>query len=211
MEAEKTKAEKTELVNPEEEQIINLAKLEDLVRFYKVPLIFGLLGFLLLGGAGFLWQSQNQSAKITFTQEATESGKIKADIEGAIVKPGVYELPSGSRIQDLLIIAGGLAASADRDWISKNLNLAAKLTDGGKVYIPEIGEKADRSNTSNMPNIININTASAGELDRLSGIGPVTAQKIIDNRPYQTTEELLTRKIVGKSTFEKIKDKISTY
>ena len=184
------------------------------VSFYKIPLIFGSLGVLLLGGAGFLWQSARQSAKITFTQEATESGKIKADIEGAIVNPGVYQLLSGSRIQDLLIAAGGLSGEADRDWVGKNLNLAAKLTDGGKVYVPMVGEQKAGAGILGYEDIaskININTASSSELDRLPGVGPVTAQKIIEGRPYQTIEELLSRKIVSKSIFEKIKDKISTY
>ena len=201
----------------EEEQGEGLT-LEEMVRewvgFYKIPLIFGLIGIFLLGGAVILWQSTRKAAKITFTQEATESGRIKVDIEGAIVNPGVYQLLSGSRIQDLLIAAGGLAAEADRDLISKNLNLAAKLTDGGKVYIPAVGEQRAEEGVLGYQDIaskVNINNASASELDGLPGIGPVTAQKIIDNRPYQETEELLTRKIVGKATFEKIKDKISIY
>ena len=189
-------------------------QLKEWLSFYRVPLIFGLIGILLFGVGIFVWQKEMQTAKITFVEEETEQDKIKANIEGAIVNPGVYELSSSSRIQDLLIVAGGLSADADRDWVSKNLNLAAKLNDGGKVYIPRVGEQKSGATILGYEDItgkININNASQVELDRLPGIGPVTAQKIIDNRPYQTIEELLERKIVGKSTFEKIKDKISTY
>ena len=203
------------IMKEEQEQGLDLeGTVREWASFYKIPLLFALLGVFLLGGAAFLWQSNNQSAKITFTQEATESSKIKADIEGAIVKPGVYELPSSSRINDLLITAGGLSAEADRDWVSKNLNLAAKLVDGGKIYIPGVGEGnkgAAILGYQDIANKININTAGSAELDTLPGIGPVTAQKIIEGRPYQTIEELVSRKILGKSTFEKIKNQLTTY
>ncbi len=192
----------------EEGELTLEEKIQAWVSFYKFPLIFALLAFFLLGAVAFLWQSSNPSAEISFSQEESESGRIKADIEGAVLKPGVYELESGSRISDLLITAGGLTVEADREWVSKNLNQAAKLSDGGKVYIPEIGEK-NTTNTINITNArTNINSASLSELDRLPGIGPVTAQKIIDGRPYQAIEDLLTRKIVGQSTFEKIKGEL---
>lgn len=214
--------EKTAFEDPEkEEQIINIEKIQDILSFYKIPLVFALLGVFLSGGALIFWQSSKESAGIIFTQEATESAKIKADIEGSIVNPGVYELVSGSRIQDLLIRAGGLAVEADRDWLSKNLNLAAKLVDGAKVYIPRVNEvrsgrweAGSGSGTvggTSVAAMVNINTAGLGELDTLPGIGPVTAQKIIDNRPYQTLEELVSKKAVGQAVFEKIKDKISLY
>jgi len=204
--------EKTEFEDPEkEEQIINIEKIQNLFSFYKIPLVFAFLAIFLLGGAVIIWQSNKESAKITFSEETKESTQIKADIEGAVVNPGVYQLSSSSRIQDLLILAGGLSAEADREWIAKNLNLAARLTDGGKVYIPKVGESttSTTSTTGSGVSLISINNARASELESLPGIGPVTAQKIIAGRPYQTIEELLNRKIVSKSTFEKIKDQLT--
>lgn len=205
----------------EEGELTLEEKIQAWVSFYKVPLIFTLLAFFLLGVAAFFWQSSNPSDEISFSQEASGSGKIKADIEGAVLKPGVYELESGSRIGDLLIMAGGLTVEADREWVSKTLNLAAKLTDGGKVYIPSVGEvgsvKVESGKGSGTVGgaitslLISINSASLSELDKLPGVGPVTAQKIIDGRPYQTIEELVSRKIVGQSVFEKIKEQISPY
>ncbi len=193
----------------EEGELTPEEKIQAWVSFYKFPLIFALLAFFLLGAAAFLWQSSNPSDKISFSQEASESGRIKADIEGAVLKPGVYELESGSRISDLLITAGGLTVEADREWVSKNLNQAAKLSDGGKVYIPETGEsKVLGVSGTGGSGTININSASSSELDKLPGVGPVTDQKIIDGRPYQAIEDLLTRKIVGQSTFEKIKGEL---
>lgn len=145
------------------------------------------------------------------------------EIAGAVEKPGVYKLPLNSRVDDLLIVAGGLSATADRDWVSKNINRAAKLTDGQKVFIPDkqSGEaSANKSggyqNISTVlgdknTSLVNINTASAKELDSLPGIGQVYAQKIIEQRPYSTPEELVTKKVIPKSTYEKIKDRISVW
>ncbi|MFH0864255.1 MAG: ComEA family DNA-binding protein [Candidatus Gottesmanbacteria bacterium] len=193
--------------------------LQEIVTFYRIPLIFAILSLFLLGGAILIWQSNNKSATVSFIQEdnniASNSGKIKADIEGSVVNPGVYELNSGSRIQDLLIMAGGLTATADREWMNRSLNQAAKVADGAKIYIPMVNDatvsKVDSSEQKATNELISINSASLSELDTLSGVGPVTAQKIIDGRPYQTIEELVSRKIVGQSVFEKIKEKISLY
>lgn len=203
-----------------EDNLSLVEKIQELASSYKIPLVFAILAIFLIILTLVIWQSNKESARVIFTQQneatsgASVSGQIKVDIEGAIVSPGVYELSPGSRIQDLLIMAGGLAGGADRDWISQNLNLAAKLVDGGKVYIPKTGEKnlsVAVLGYENTQDKININNASSGDLDKLSGVGPVTAQKIIDGRPYQAIEDLINRKIITQGVFEKIKDKISVY
>lgn len=140
--------------------------------------------------------------------------KIFVDVGGAVLKPGIYEFSSDSRTNDALIAAGGLAEAADRDWVSQNLNLAAKLTDGGKIYVPYRGEDTvkvgpSQSKGPTFSERININTASLAELDTLWGIGPATAQKIIDSRPYSKIEDLLDKKIVKTNVYEAIKDKIT--
>lgn len=144
------------------------------------------------------------------------SSSIIVEAAGEILKPGVYKLPEGSRINDLLILAGGLSAEADRDWVEKNINMAAKLVDGTKVYIPKEGvqdgevlsiEKQVLRETDK----ININTASESELDTLWGVGPATAGKIIEGRPYQRPEDLLDKKIIKSNVWEKIKDRVSVY
>ena len=63
--------------------------------------------------------------------------KVKFDIAGEVLKPGVYELPAGSRIGEAMTVAGGLALNADRDWVEKNINRAKKIGDGEKIYIPK--------------------------------------------------------------------------
>jgi competence protein ComEA len=141
---------------------------------------------------------------------------IVVDIEGAVTKPGVYTLPADARVQDSLIAAGGLSSDADRKGIAKLFNMAAKLTDGGKLYFPFVGESVQTASVGTTgqvagasTSIVNLNTASEAELDGLPGIGQVTAQKIITNRPYQTVDELTSKKVVTASVFAKIKDLVS--
>lgn len=205
---------------PETEEtppVFNLDRLHEILTVYKLPLVFLFLSLMLFGGGILAWQSVNKSANVVFedngiTAESSKSATIQADLEGAVIKPGVYELSFGSRISDLLILAGGLAEEADREWVEKNLNLAAKVTDGGKIYIPSISNVGAQNfappTEGNLNKLININSASLSELDNLSGIGAVTAQKIIEGRPYQNLEELVSRKVISKSVFEKIKEKI---
>lgn len=181
-------------------------------------LSFGFLGLIFLTIGIFSLNSQNKETEIIFEEGAqTEEGQIKVDIEGAVVKTGVYEVSSSARVQDVLILAGGLSSGADREWAAKNLNLAAKLNDGTKIYIPQEGEvdnknpKVTVGGGQGLEGGININSASAEELDKLPGVGPVTAQKIIDGRPYQDVEDLVNKKIVGASTFSKIKDQLTLW
>ncbi len=177
--------------------------------------IFAGVGILLLLiGLKSVIFDKNKEEEISFVKEPTSSpsfpiNKIFIDIEGAVVSPGVYEASMGAHLADALILAGGLAENADRDWVARNLNLALKLTDGAKIYIPSKTEIASPNPEAN--NLIDINHASLSELDKLPDIGLERAQKIIDGRPYADINELLTKKAVGKSVFEKIKDKITVY
>jgi len=137
--------------------------------------------------------------------------KILIDIGGAVEKPGIYEFSSEARVNDALVAAGGLSGEADRDWVSQNLNLAGKLTDGVKIYIPFQDETDTNKDSPSLRKgeSLNLNTASLAELDTLWGIGPATGQKIIDSRPYAKIEELLEKKIVKSNVYEAIKDKIT--
>ncbi|MDZ7587066.1 MAG: helix-hairpin-helix domain-containing protein [Patescibacteria group bacterium] len=137
--------------------------------------------------------------------------KLMVDVGGAVVKPGVYELKGDSRINEALIAAGGLGEEADRDWVEKNLNLAAKVKDGQKIYIPDVGESEKVAPLQSKGTTLNINTASIAELDTLAGVGEATANKIIDNRPYGAVEELLTKKAVSNKVYEAIKENVSIY
>jgi len=195
---------------------------------YKIQLGIGLGGLILLG-LGMIFFRLNSADKpkieIISSDSSQNSATIFVDIQGAVQNPGVYELPADSRINDLLIRAGGLSVEADREWVSKNINLAQKIQDGVKIYIPsqkEVrqfggpglstvagGEVAGISGS--VVGKININTASQAQLESLWGIGEKRAADIIANRPYQSIEELVTKAKIPKSVFEKIKDKITVF
>jgi len=89
------------------------------------------------------------------------------------MKTGVYKLKNGSRIEDVLIMAGGLAIQADRDWVDKNLNRAEKVYDGQKIYIPKVGENVIVSSTPLVrgATVVRLNSASVEELYKLDGVG----------------------------------------
>lgn len=194
-------------------------------------LIFFLLGLILIGFGIYLFNSGGIASgdKVEVLNASTESGdgvtEMVVEIAGAVERPGVYRLPQNSRIDDLLIISGGISANADREWMEKYVNRAAKLIDGQKVFIQDVnqqtnnvsanndgGIKVDHGTSSSQEiGLININTASLTELDKLPGIGPVYGQSIIEHRPYSTIEELMSSGAISKSVFEKIKKLINVY
>lgn len=189
-------------------------------RWYLLSVSLGII-LLLFGILSITRQLPFGEEKVEILS-SQDSGEITVEIAGAVQKPGVYKFAAGSRVDDLLIAAGGLSLDADREWMDKVLNRAAKLTDGQKIYIPEktqssnvktqnYSESVVLGSTLNVGSLININTASQAQLEALSGIGPVTAQKIIEGRPYSGVEELLTRKILKKTVYEENKEKLSVF
>lgn len=183
---------------------------------FKIPIALSLVGLVLIIGGSVV---SNKPQTKSFPKESlVETQKsIQVDVSGAVNNPGVYPLMEGSRIEEAIKLAGGIAKDANTEYISKNLNLAQKLSDGSKIYIPFEGETVSSSqvgavagvNASNQSGQININTASQGELESLPGIGPVTASKIVSGRPYQSLDELVSKKVTGKAVYEKIKDLVS--
>ena len=184
-----------------------------------LPFVVGLLGVVFIVIGIVVPKVKTPQPEITIETGGEEVKGVKTeqklkiilvDVAGAVEKPGVYQLTNDSRIVDALIPAGGLSAKADRMYIAKTINMAQKLTDGSKVYIPFTNEAVNIAET-NITNMININSATLDELDKLPGIGPITAQKIIDNRSYQNISELVSRKVLGSSVYANIKDRLSVY
>lgn len=189
---------------------------QELLERFKIPMALSLLGVvLILGGLYLSPKPQKQYPQESLVQLV--QNQLIVDISGAVVSPGVYKLAEGSRIEDLLVLAGGFQDNANKEYISKHLNKAQKLSDGIKIYIPFQADQQINSNSSTQilgisaTEKININTASQSQLEALSGIGQVTANKIITGRPYQTVEELISKKIIGNSLFTKIKEEITVY
>jgi competence protein ComEA len=140
---------------------------------------------------------------------------VVVQVAGAVVRPGVYTLPLGSRVGDAIQAAGGYSADVDPRAAETKLNLAAKLQDAELIVVPRRGDSASGSPGAGgtpVPGLINLNTASAAELDTLPGIGPATAAKIIASReqmPFASVDDLVTRKLVSASTLAKFRDQVT--
>jgi competence protein ComEA len=134
------------------------------------------------------------------------------DVTGEVVSPGVYELPAGSRVIDAIRAAGGAKAKA----ALSELNLARVIKDGEQIYVDLIYTAGSRTRAGSKAAAprgpININRASASDLDSLDGIGPVIAKRIIayrtTNGPFTAPEDLLKVSGIGDAKFAQFKEKI---
>jgi competence protein ComEA len=139
---------------------------------------------------------------------------MMADIKGAVVSPGVYEINEGGRVIDLIELAGGLAEDAD----TAAINFALYVQDEMAIYVPHIGENVNavlpvQAGKAAGNGQVNLNSAQSSELQTLPGIGPAKAEAIIEyretNGPYKSIEDLKEISGIGDKTFEKLKDLIS--
>lgn len=191
-----------------------------------VVVVLGAVGLVLMGVGllQYLRPSEPIVEIIAGENGGEDSGQIVVDVSGSVENPGVYRLGSDARIGEALTSAGGLASTADRVWVSRFVNLAAPVTDGMKIYIPSRGEDTggmvagtqvvgggDVVGSQAGQGNVNINTASASELDTLWGIGEARAQAIIESRPYGSVEELLTKAGIPKNVYDRIKDEVGIY
>ncbi|HUV46873.1 MAG TPA: helix-hairpin-helix domain-containing protein [Candidatus Bathyarchaeia archaeon] len=203
--------------------------LENFIAKNKLSLILGFIGvsFLIIGTLSTLiLTSKKQSSNIEIIpSEEEQISEIYVHISGAVQRPGLYKLSSGARVNDVLVAAGGLASDANRQWFEKTVNLAQKLTDGVKLFIPFEGSDPVQGQTITQEQTsifsqdsqgkVNINTASLNELDSLPGLGPVYAQRIIDYRNthgfFSKVEDLINIPGIGEKTLEKFKDQITAF
>ena len=144
--------------------------------------------------------------------------ELVAEIVGAVTRPGVYRLPAGTRIGDLVDAAGGYSPRVDVDRASRDLNLAALLADGDQVRVPSRDDAAGTfapggaggaAPVGGSDGLVDLNVATSAELEELPGIGPATAGKIIaarEEQPFATVDELRSRGVLGEKTFEKVRD-----
>jgi competence protein ComEA len=198
---------------------------------YKAYVLAVLLAAIAAGGL-LLWLRRPQPMPIVISTPAPTvppttvptptPAPLRVYVTGAVRQPDVYLFATGSIVKDAIAAAGGATADADLDRI----NLAIQLQDQQQVYVPRQGEgtpptpllstvpAVDASRTGLLPlAAIDINSASAAELETLPGIGPTYAQRIVEyreqNGPFAAIEEVQEVKGIGPSTFEKLEGLIT--
>jgi len=170
------------------------------------------------GGAG--------TAAPSAAASSSAPAQVVVDVAGAVARPGVYTLQAGARVCDALELAGGTIAQAQ----TAAVNLAARLVDGQQIVIPQKGQtpatgpqqpgdaggggSAGAGTVSAAPGVpVNLNTATLEQLDTLSGVGPSTAQKIIDYREehggFRSVDELKEVSGIGDAKFAALKDQVT--
>ena len=191
----------------------------------KAAVIGGVL--LILVGVGGLFSKKEESVEETTVVETTvlaektevsttQETVIFVDIKGAVKNPGVYQMKVGDRVKDVLEAAGGLTEEAD----SQKVNLAKRLEDQMVIVVPKVGEEAEEipagetSKEEAKEGKVNINTATVEELKTLKGVGEKKAEAIIEyrkkNGSFQTKEDLMKVRGIGKKLFESFQERIVT-
>lgn len=167
--------------------------------------------------AGLLLGTPGPSASADMPAPSGD-GTIVVDVEGAVVQPGVRELPAGSRVADAIAAAGGYASDVDLDATATTINLAEALGDGEQIVVPRVGGAAppgsgpattdgEAATRNGDGGLVNLNTATPAELEALPGIGAVTVQKIVAARqeqPFASLDDAVQRGVIHRGQLEDI-------
>ena len=184
--------------------------MHSLTRREKV--ILGVLVALLAGGAAWrAWKPPLRKKEIVFTEThantpATDPEMLVVHLVGCVANPGVYRLPAGARVHEVLVLAGGALPEADLERV----NLARPLFDGEQVIVYRTGEEGFQEKGR-----ININRATAEELTKLPGIGETRARQIVEHRDthgyFTEITQIMEVSGIGEGIFNGIKDLITVY
>ncbi|MCD6555105.1 MAG: ComEA family DNA-binding protein [Anaerolineae bacterium] len=203
--------------------------MSDWLQRYRGYILITLVYLLISGGMVLFLRRPAPPAIVITTPTSTPlpeptvtptPAPLRVYVTGAVVHPDVYLLATGSIIRDALVAAGGATSNADLNRI----NLAQQVYDQQQIYVPRLGEEnppiplpaplpSTTSSSVQPTGKVNINTATAEELDTLPGIGPAIAQRIIEyrqaNGPFQSIEEIKNVSGIGDKLFERLKDLIT--
>lgn len=169
------------------------------------------------------------AAAVGAAGSSTTVAELVVDVVGEVRAPGVRRVPPGSRVGDVIEAAGGLTARADR----ARINLAAPVADGERIFVPAVGQPVPPvavgatggagaaaaggaggagTDTAGPEAPVNLNTASPAELETLPGVGPATAQAIIDHReqqgPFRSVDDLLDVRGIGDAKLAELRDRV---
>lgn len=200
----------------------------------RLPILVGMTAFSLLlagiivaGAAGALsapsFSVETTGSAQSEQEQASAPASVFVHVAGAVHAQGLYELAGGSRVQQAIDAAGGFTDDAACDA----LNLARVLTDGEQIVVPRVASAQEASETDGSATTevqsgqaegavvggkVNINTATADQLQTLKGVGPAMAQRIIDDRtangPFKTIEDLKRVSGIGDKKFASLSDAI---
>lgn len=179
----------------------------------------GMSALTVVSGGFSVERTEGAAVEGTTEHEPAVSASVFVHVGGAVVAPGVQELTEGSRVQDAIAAAGGFAEGAAQDA----LNLARVVMDGEQVVVPTAQELENQTQDSggvagagggaSPGGKVNINRATAAELDALPGIGPATAEKIVADReangPFATAEDIKRVSGIGDKKYAELADQIS--
>lgn len=177
--------------------------------------------------------SSLQSAQGAVTSKTAQAKTVRVQVSGAVLEPGIYDVPASCRVEEAIAAAGGMTENADSECV----NLVRKVRDGMQIRVPVqkaartsrtqrknaqatagLGEsaskkygsaKAGSGRNSSMMQSVRINSASASELQQLPGIGPALAQRIVETRNsgrFTSVEDLLRVPGIGKAKLAKLRD-----
>lgn len=195
-----------------------LTNKDKIIKAAAIVILVVVAFFVFVLGAGTDTEESQLTVETSGETEAVQEEQpsetlILVDVGGAVKTPQVVQLKEDSRVADAIAAAGGLTEKAD----TTQINQAAFVTDGEKIYIPEVGEESSavtgiNSGTSAASGKIDLNTATSDQLQTLNGVGPATAEKILqyrsDNGYFKSIEELKNVDGIGDKTYEKLKDYI---
>lgn len=175
------------------------------------PFLGGLLTGLLAGGLLWLLIARPRGVPIELDPPPAPPS-VRVHVAGAVARPGVYVLPAGAIVGQALEAAGGAIVQADLS----HLNLAAPVAEGQQVLVPRQGTplpSPDAAAAAPQTGLLDLNRATAPELERLPGIGPVLAQNIVDHRerygPFRAVEDLLAVSGIGPARLEQLRSLVT--
>ncbi len=185
--------------------------------FKKSLLVLLVLVLAALGGTMYGYSQQDEAVPLDGGSRQQEGAAPQATVTvyvtGAVNKPGVVTLAEGARLADAVNACGGILPTGD----GSKVNLAQTLKDGQKISVPEKAQALGKGGSAagsggKETQLVNLNTADAKDLDSLPGVGPSTAQKIIDYREseggFQDISDLKKIKGIGEAKYAKLKDKV---